>query len=197
MELLRAIYASGPSASKPTPFDAFLASHPAALEFVQTPRPVPTSFSKESFYAVGATKFTNKDGVARYGRYRILPDGADEYLDAAAAARQAPDFLFDEIRERVTRSAVKMRIVVQVAAAEDDVNDSTARWPNDRLQLDFGGIELTGVLPNSDAEQRHIIFDPDPRVDGIEPSEDPLFDVRSTLYLMSGRRRRSQVPSNR
>jgi len=47
-------------------------------------------------------------------------------------------------------------------------------------------------MPHNDAEQRHITFHPIPRLDGIEPSEDPLLDLRATVYLMSGRRRRAQ-----
>jgi len=40
-------------------------------------------------------------------------------------------------------------------------------------------------------ERRRIIFDPVPRVDGIEASGDPLTDVRSDISLLSGRRRRA------
>jgi catalase len=40
-------------------------------------------------------------------------------------------------------------------------------------------------------EQKQTIFDPIPRVDGIEPSDDPLLELRAAVYLMSGRRRRS------
>ena len=50
-------------------------------------------------------------------------------------------------------------------------------------------------LSNNDGEQQHIIFDPIPRVDGIEPSDDPLLDPRATVYLMSGRRRRADGPT--
>jgi catalase len=42
-------------------------------------------------------------------------------------------------------------------------------------------------------ELARIIFDPIPRVEGIEPSDDPLFELRAAIYLMSGRRRR-QAP---
>jgi catalase len=38
---------------------------------------------------------------------------------------------------------------------------------------------------------RQIIFDPVPRVDGIDPVGDPLTEVRSQIYLVSGRRRRA------
>jgi catalase len=69
LEFLRAAGASGPSAPKPTPIESFLGAHPAALRFVQAPKPFPSSFARESFYAVNAYKFTNSSGVTQYGRY--------------------------------------------------------------------------------------------------------------------------------
>jgi catalase len=192
VEFLRAIYASVHATAKPLPIEQFLGTHPAALAFVQTPKPLPASFSAESFYAVNAYRFVSQDGTSRFGRYRIHPDGANQYLDDAAAAKLGPNFLFDEIAQRLSRGSVKMRIAVQIAAEGDVVDDSTVHWPADRPEMDFGTIVLEAVLPNSDTEQRHIIFDPIPRVDGIEPSGDPLLDPRATVYLMSGRRRRAQ-----
>jgi catalase len=40
------------------------------------------------------------------------------------------------------------------------------------------------------AQQKHVIFDPIPRLPGIEPSDDPLLELRAAVYLSSGRRRR-------
>jgi catalase len=194
VEFLRAIHASGPGVAKPTPVERFLATHPAALEFVQAPKPMPASFVKESFYAVSAYRFINSAGVGRYGRYRIQPGGDNEYLDASAEANATPDFLFDEIKQRLAKGPVKMRIAVQVAASEDITDDSTVHWPKNRAEAGFGAIELAQVIPNNDAQQRHIIFDPIPRVDGIEPSGDPLLEPRADTYLMSGRRRRATNP---
>jgi catalase len=191
LELLRAIHGSAPGVASPAPIETFLATHPAAAEFIQAPKPLPASFSKESFYAMNAYRFINQEGVSRYGRYRIRPDGPNQYLDAAASARQTANYLFDEIRQKLAQGSVKMRIAVQIAAHEDVVNDSTVHWPAERPEIDFGTIELSSVLRDSDTEQRHIIFDPIPRVDGIEPSQDPLLEPRATIYLMSGRRRRS------
>ena len=192
LELLHAVHASQAGAPSPTPVEMFVAKHPAALEFIQAPKPVPASFVKESFYGVNAYRFTNQGKVSRYGRYRIRPEGANEYLELETAARQAPDFLFDEVKARLAKGAAKMRIAVQIAAADDIVNDSTVHWPKDRVEIEFGTVEFSGVLPNNSAEQQHIIFDPIPRVDGIEPSGDPLLEPRATVYLMSGRRRRKQ-----
>jgi len=40
-------------------------------------------------------------------------------------------------------------------------------------------------------EQKKIIFDPIPRIDGVEASLDPLLDIRAAVYLISGRERRA------
>ena len=191
VEFLRAIYASGPEAAKPAPIEQFLATHPAALAFVQAPNPMPSSFVKASFYAVNAYKFTNAEGVSRFGRYRIRPEGPTEFLDSAAEAKVAPNFLFDEIQSRLAKGPARMKIAVQIAQAGDVVDDSTVHWPEDRQRTEFGTVEISGVIPNNPAEQRHIIFDPIPRVDGIESSGDPLLEPRAAIYLASGRRRRA------
>jgi catalase len=191
LELLRAIIATGPDSAHPTPIESFLGTHPAALAFVQAPKPVPASFFKETYYAINAHRFTNGEGVSRYGRYRIRPAGGNQYLDAAAAATQPPNFLFDELTAAMAKGSVNMRIAVQMAEAGDIVNDATLQWPDTRPEIEFGTIELTNVVQDSEAEQRHIIFDPIPRVDGIDPSDDPLLEPRAAVYLMSGRRRRA------
>ncbi len=191
LQFLRAIAGSAPDAPKPTPVEAFLGSHPAALAFAQAPKPIPTSFSKESFYSVSAYKFTNAEGLQKFGRYRIVPQDSNQYLDPAAAAKQDPNFLFDEIKSKVARDGLTMRILVQLAAEGDVADDSTMQWPEDRPLVEFGNIELKGVLPEGDAAQRKIIFDPIPRVEGIESSGDPLLDPRASVYLASGHRRRS------
>jgi len=191
VQFLRAVAASGPGAPKPTPIESFVASRPAALAFVQAAKPIPTSFAKESFYSVSAYKFTNSEGVSKFGRYRSVPQDGNDYLEPSAAAKKNPSFLFDEIKDRIAHGSVKMRIVVQVASDGDVVDDSTIHWPPQSPLVEFGTVELNGLVPEGDAAQRQIIFDPIPRVDGIEPSGDPLLDPRASLYLASGHRRRA------
>jgi catalase len=193
LEFLRAIGASGPGAAHPTPIEKFLGTHPAALAFVQAAKPIPTSFAHENFFSVSAYKFTNAEGVSKFGRYQILPVEGTAYLDTETAKKQSPNFLFDELRGRLAAAPVKLRIVVQVAAEGDVVDDSTSHWPADRPLVEFGTLELGAVVPDNDAEQRHIIFDTIPRVQGIESSGDPLLDPRANLYLASGRRRRASA----
>jgi catalase len=191
LEMLQAVAASASATARPTPIEAFLGTHPSALRFVQAPKPIPTSFARESFFGVNAFQFTNQESVSRYGRYRILPAAWNEHLDEAAAAAKSPNFLFDEIVERVKREPVQLKIVVQLAESGDPVNDATIQWADDRPQLEFGTIVLTERIADEDHEKRRVIFDPIPRVDGIEPSDDPLLQVRADVYLFSGRRRRA------
>jgi catalase len=191
LEFLNALIATDPAGPHPNAIEQFLGTHPAALTFVQAPRPIPTSFGRESFYAISAFKFTNANGVSRYGRYRVLPAAGNDCLDEAGVAARSPNFLFDEITERVAKGPVKFRIAVQLAEDGDTVDDATVRWPENRPQLTFGEISLKEIASNNASEQQQIIFDPIPRVDGIEASADPLFEPRANVYLISGRRRRA------
>src|SRR5260370_30826838 len=104
---------------------------------------------------------------------------------------RSANFLFDEIKERVGKEPVKFHIALQLAEDGDTVDDATVRWPEDRPQLTFGEISLKEITPNNASEQQHIIFDPIPRVDGIEVSADPLLEPRANIYLMAARRRRA------
>jgi catalase len=191
LEFLRALAVSDPANLSGSPLEAFLGEHPKALAFVQTPKPAPSSFARESYFGVTAMQFTNKDGVSRYGRYRIAPEAGNDHLDDAAVAAKSANFLFDELAKRVADGPIKFRILVQLANEGDVVDDATIHWPEDRTVQELGTVTLTAPVPDSSHEQKQIIFDPIPRVEGIEPSDDPLLELRAAIYLLSGRRRRS------
>jgi catalase len=173
---------------------AFLATHPAALAFVQTPKPSPASFAKEAYFGVTAFRFINQQGLARYGRYRIVPQAGVEHLDDATAKAKDANYLLEELTRRIATASIKFDIDVQAALDGDIVNDATIHWPADRPSIHFGTIALTAKSPD-DESHRRIIFDPIPRVDGIEPSDDPLLELRAAIYLLSGRRRRQAIAS--
>jgi catalase len=191
LEFLRALASSDPSKLPGSPLEAFLGAHPKALAFVQAPKPAPSSFAREAFFGITALRFTNKDGLSRYGRYRIVPEAGVDHLTDAAVAAKSPNFLFDELAERIAKGPIKFRIAAQLANDGDTVNDATVHWPEDRTLLDLGTIALTAPVSDNAHEQQWTIFDPIPRVDGIEASDDPLLELRAAVYLMSGRRRRA------
>ena len=196
LEFLRALASSDPSKPPPSPIESFLGTHPKALAFVQAPKPSPSSFARESYFGVTAMRFTNKDGVSRYGRYRILPEAGIDHLPDTIAAARSSNFLFDELAERIGRGPITFHILVQLANDEDTVNDATIHWPEERTMLDLGAITLTEPVAENADEQKHIIFDPIPRVEGVDPSEDPLLELRAAIYLLSGRRRRAATPAS-
>ncbi len=193
LEFLQAAASSGPSQPSPTPIEKFLAGHPKALAFVQTPKPSPSSFARESYFGVTAMRFIDKDGVSRHGRYRIIPDAGNEYLDDAALKARDTNYLFKELTDRIAKAPISFQILVQVADDTDIVDDATVHWPEGRRLVNFGRMVLTGPVAGDAREQKKIIFDPIPRVEGIDPSDDPLLELRAAIYLLSGRRRR-QAP---
>lgn len=190
LEFLRAAAASGPDVPSPKPVEVFLGSHPAALAFVQAPKPFPSSLARQTYYAVTAFAFTNSAGVKTFGRYRIVPEAGNDFLSEAQAAKLGPGYHFSEIAERVNKGPVRFRVMVQVAAPGDATDDATVHWPESRELKELGAVELNAVMPDSLQQQKQIIFDPIPRVDGIEPSADPLLELRAAIYLLSGRQRR-------
>jgi len=190
LEFLRAAASSDPSKPSPSPIEVFLGSHPKALAFVQTPKPFPSSLARESYFGVTALRFTNQDGVSRYGRYRIKPDAGIEHLDDATAKIRGANYLLDELTERIARGPIGFQVLVQVANGNDIVDDATVHWPEERPLINLGRILLTNPVLDNTGEHEKIIFDPIPRVDGIEPSADPLLELRAAIYLLSGRRRR-------
>src|SRR5271154_3576725 len=176
LEFLRALASSDLSNIPASPFGAFLGSHPAALAFVQAPKPAPVSFATETYFGVTAYRFTNAEGKGRFGRYRIIPEAGNQHLDAEAVKAKSANYLFDEITERVGKGSVKYKILVQLANDGDVVDDATIHWPEDRTLQELGTLELAAPVADDAHEQKQIIFDPIPRVDGIEPSNDPRFE---------------------
>ncbi len=191
LAFLHAAAAAG--AGRPELMGAFLDSHPNAKRFVQTPKPIPTSFAREAFFAGTAFKFTNSSGVSRNGRFRIRPEAGTEYLSDQEAVAKSPNFLFDELGQRLAGRPVRLTILVQMAEPGDDIHDASTTWPAGRSEIPFGTITLTARVDEQTPERRKIIFDPVPRVDGIDSSGDPLTQVRADLYLLSGRRRREAL----
>jgi len=195
LQFLRAAAAFG--AGHPEAMGAFLASHPNAKRFVETPKPIPSSFAREQFFAVTSFRFTNAQGASCHGRFRIRPEDETEYLSNEAAAAKSESFLFDELGQRFAKGPVKLGVFVQLAESGDDVTDASTPWQPSRHEVPFGPITLTSRVDDQVPKRRKIIFDPVPRIDGIDSSGDPLTQVRSDIYLLSGRRRRAALGDGR
>lgn len=185
LALLQAASQSGPTASKPTPVEKFLGSHPAAAKWFSTPRPAPESFGTLAFYGVNAFKFTNAKGTSRYARYQIIPVANEHVLSAADAAKAAPNYLMDELPTRIAAGAVKFRLLAQLAKDGDALTDATVAWPADREVVELGTISLTSTAKDQVQTQKALLFNPVSLPDGIEPSADPILLARFPAYAVS------------
>jgi len=189
LAFLRALASSGPDAPKPTPLETFLSDHPAAKHFVEAPKPAPQSFATTSYYAVDSFRFFNREGRSQFGRYVVVPFAGERHLDDSEAAKRADNYLFDELAERLNRHPAEFRLVVQLAADGDPIEDPTRSWPEERPEMELGVLAVTKPLANSEAVQRTIAFDPASLPDGIEPG-DSLIEVRSAIYALALQRRK-------
>ncbi len=187
-DLQLAIGASKPDSPKPTRIEEFLASHPAAVRAGATVR-TPTSFATEEYFGINAFRFINKAGEARFIRYVMEPVAGVTHLSPEEAAKQPPDFLITDIKERLQKGPVQFRLSAQVAQPEDPITDATMAWPENRQRVELGTFTLTGVVANNEAVAKDLLFLPGRLTDGIEPSDDPLITARDTAYAISFSRR--------
>lgn len=189
-DFLLAISASGPDAPKPTPFEKFLAANPAAKAFVEAPNPQPESFASQAYFGINAFKFTNATGATTFGRYQMLPVGGAKVLTKEQLAKMGPDYLVDEIGERVRRGPAKLTLVLQVAEPGDKIDDPTVVWPDTCKKVELGTIAINKSTTESRTTDK-MMFLPGAVVPGIEAA-DPMIAVRSAAYPISFGRRFKQ-----
>ncbi|WP_394780246.1 catalase family peroxidase [Undibacterium sp.] len=187
-ELLQALAASGPTASKPTKLDAYLAEHPIAKAFLTTPKPAPVSYASLPYYGVNAFKFTNAKGKFVYGRYRIVPVGDAAYLTDEQASKAAPDYLATDIVQRVQKKPAQFKVLLQIAGKDDHVDDPSVAWPEDRRLMELGTLSINKAVADSAAAQKALVFMPNSLPKGIEV-EDQMANARSSAYAVSFGRR--------
>ncbi len=148
----------------------------------------PDSFADEEYHGIDAFILVNKAGEKQAVRYLIAPERT-VHLDPADAAKRVPNFLMEELPQRLMRGPVTFALKVQLAAPGDSTKDPTKPWPADRKVVDLGTITIDKAVANSAAAEKPLMFLPGQLIDGIEVSDDPLIDVRDGAYPVSFSRR--------
>lgn len=158
-------------------------------------KPTPAGLEREEFFAINAFVLVDAEGKRTDVRYRIVPEKGVATLSDEEAKGKGPDFLYEGLKETVKSGrppAVVFKLVAQVAEEGDVTRDNTVKWPEERKLVELGTVKLDKVVEDDPvAAAKKVIFDPIPRVDGVEPSDDPLLEVRAHAYLVSGRERRA------
>jgi catalase len=186
-ELLQAIVASPPDAPKPTKLEQFFAGHPNAPKAIGS-LPIPDSFADEEYHGIDAFIFLSKSGQRQAVRYLIVPEKL-VHITPEEAAKQSPNYLFDELMQRIAHKPVVFYLKAQLAEPGDQTRDASQPWPDDRKVVELGVLTLTGVVPNSPEAEKKLLFLPTNLTAGIELSDDPLPSVRTAAYSVSFGRR--------
>lgn len=176
----------------------FLAKNPHAKYFTENQSPAHAySFATEQWHATHAFKFVDSAGKETFFRWRIVPCQGVMKHSKADAAKQGKNYQFDDLAYRLKHGKpFRYRLLAQLAEAGDPTNDSTKVWPETNEFVDMGEIAVESLWSMNEGtpagrEQKRIIYDPVPRyIDGIDVSDDPLLQVRTAVYLISGRIRR-------
>ena len=178
----------------PLRFLAFVASRPhcaAGAKAAASLKPA-ESFATTRFNGLHAYHLVDADGRRRAFRARWVPVAGIEYMDPADDTILPPQYLVDEISQRVAAAPVAWRLVFQMAAEGDPTDDLTKQWPESRPQIVAGEVVID--RPHEDPELVDgWCFDPTQMPSGIEPSNDPVLHLRSEVYWESHRRRTSET----
>ncbi len=185
-DLLVAISESPPGAPKPSKLDQFSASHPTFPASFGS-APTPDSFADQEYHGIDAFIFVDKAGHRQAVRYLMTPEKSLT-LTAEEAARKPPNFLVDELPQRMAKRPVVFHLKAQVAAAGDQTQDPSQPWPDDRKVVDLGVLTLDTPIDTLEA-QKKLLSLPNRLTDGIELSDDRLPVIRSEVYVLAFARR--------
>ena len=167
----------------------FIAGHPEALPAIEAAltAPVPASYAQLGYQGIHTFFYEDGDGSRRPVRHEWVPEAGDAVLEGDDPDRVA-DHLQDECRGRLGDGAIVFTLRLHLGTDEDDSDDPTVRWPDERDTVDAGRLEITAVADDQDAADR-AIFDPTNVPDGVVCSNDLILHARSAAYGVSYERR--------
>jgi catalase len=170
---------------------AFLEAHPEAVPAVQhaLSQPAPASYAQLEYHGIHAFKWIAPDGQERWVRFSFRPAAGVAGLSEEEAAERAPDYLQDEIRDRLAGEPVEFTLEVAIAEEGDDPDDPTEPWPDERERVAVGTLRIEELDRTRERDGDVLVFDPTRVTDGIELSADPILHVRPEAYAVSVERR--------
>jgi catalase len=189
-DLLLASGSKDPNAMK-----AYVAAHPEIGGFGAWAQTAPWtgSYAEERFNGLNSFMFTDGSGGEHAVRWSLVPAAQLVPVAPADLAKRAPDFLEQEITERVHGGPQRWSMLVTVANPGDPTDDPTKAWPADRRSVEVGTLIVQQIEAEPDGPCRDINFDPTVLPTGITTSDDPFPAARSSAYAKSYDRRTAEA----
>lgn len=152
-------------------------------------QPVPASYGAVNYWGVHAFAFVDAAGRKQFGKWVFEPVGGIRSLSDDEARTKGPDFLIDELRQRVASGAVVFDFNLQLAEPGDLLDSAVTPLPESRKKVTLGRLTLKSVSPDAAGACLAITYNPMVLPRGIEPSADPMLAARAAPYAVSlGRR---------
>jgi catalase len=183
-QLLLAIGASGAGAVKPTALDTFLGTHPIAKTFLTTQKPPAASYATLSYYGVNAFEYATANGRKSFVRYRFVPCDGEAFVPAAELPGKSPNYLRDELPQRLAKGPAMFDWYAQIAEAGDVIGDPSIAWPESRRLVKLGAVRIDRLAPDPAAADKATMFRPLNVPDGVAPA-DPMLGIRQAAYPLS------------
>jgi catalase len=173
----------------------FAGAHPEIVPFGAWAKSAPwtASYAEERYNALNAFIFTDGSGADHAVRWSILPTVQPVAITPEDLAKRGPDYLEQEITERVGSGPLHWTMVVTVANPGDPTADPTKAWPEDRHTVNVGTLTVQRIEAEADGPCRDINFDPTVLPDGIRTSDDPFPAARAIAYAKSYDRRTAEA----
>jgi catalase len=181
-ELLLASASKDPDAMK-----TFAGAHPEIAAFGAWAKSAPWagSYAEERFNSLNSFVFADSSGAEKTVRWSLLPAAQPVPISQDDLAKRGPDFLEQEITERVRGGPQRWTMVVTVANPGDPTADPSKAWPEDRRTVEVGTLTVQQIEPDRDGPCRDINFDPTVLPSGMRTSDDPFPAARSAAYAKS------------
>ncbi len=179
----------------PNAMKNFAAAHPeiAAFGAWAASAPFTESYAEERYNSLNSFVFTDPGGAGHTVRWSIVPAAQPVTVAPADLAKRPPDFLEQEITQRVASSPQRWTMTVTVANPGDPTADPSKAWPADRRTVEVGTLVADKIIPEPDGPCREINYDPTVLPDGISTSDDPFPAARSSAYAVSYDRRTAEA----
>jgi catalase len=152
-------------------------------------QPVPASFAKVNYWGVHGFGFVDASGRKQVGKWIFEPVSGTQGLSDDEAKAKGPDFLFDDLRQRVAAGGVAFDFNLQLAQPGDRIDSAVVPLPDDRKKVSLGRLTIQSVAADATGPCLAITYNPVVLPKGVEPSADPMLAARAAPYAISlGRR---------